>query len=622
MNLVRPDGFADFTRKQLEEWDAQVRAAATELATKTEFDDADMAYSQQLIGWANDNATAFTALPADTSAADTEAARAALAALAPAAGGDDDTDDGNGDEAPADSGDASAAVLKSVESLLNNVADRIRAETPAPSEGPSGGGGSGAAPSVAELAGAGVGQDMPQAVNEPVIAAAADWGNYGNGQRLGDLTELSTAVVSRISQYVSTTGDHRGPVLQTKGAPLPQGVAAGVMSPVPGGYAMTGRTQALSDGNTKHSVARIQRDSIETEMFTLRDAEENQRIAARAQDEWVRQLRTGRQAAIGGTPRDALIAAWCAHPESWYTLCEQWSLDGRLVLPTRQIPRGSVQFATGYDFSTVFTAVGDNTATCAEQEAGLTKTCVEVPCLDADTTCLNVDWLCITADILQRRAWSESVDSFISAALAVKLHKTNARIIAEIAAGSTAATVIAGCDGDGAFEAFMYALQVAKIDGQYNSYMSLSGEWEAIVPAWVLEQLRASVMRRRAIEDPVKADSWMQAQFAKLGYTIHFVYGFQDAHVTTPATGLPGGATPLATLPTEADFIAYPAGTWVLGELPVIELDTIYDSAGLTSNSFTALFVEDGWSALKMCNLSRVYTTTLDPCGCGCASTS
>lgn len=621
--LIRPDSFGDFTREQLEEWDAQVRAAAAELAKRKTFSNDDIEYSTQLVAWANDNAEAFTALSAnDAAAADGDAARAALAALtAPAADADadaDDSADGDGDapEGGDDSGDDSRAVLRSVELLLNNVAERIKSETPPAPEPPTGGGG-GAAPSVADLAGAGVGTDTPDAVNEPVLVAAADFGNYANGQRLGDLAELSGAVKGRLKGYVQSPGGGKGPVLLNK--PTPPNLAAGVMTRVPGGgFSPAGRVQSLSEGHQRHAVARIERDSVHTDEFTVNDAEANALIAAAAQDEWVRQLRTGRMAAIGGTPRDSLIAAWCAHPESWYTLCEQWSLDGRLVLPTRQIPRGSIQFATGFDFSTVFTAVGDNTATCEELETGVTKTCVEVPCLDATTTCLNVDWLCITADILQRRAWGESVDSFISAALAVKLHKTNGRIINQIASGSGSATVINSGNDDSAFESFLYGLQVARIDGQYNSYMSLSGEWEAIAPAWVLEQLRASVMRRRAIEDPVKADSWMQAQFSKLGFTVHFVYGWQDAHVTTPPDNLPGGTTPLDALPTEADFVAYPAGTWVLGELPVIELDTIYDSAGLQSNSFTALFVEDGWSALKMCNLSRLYTVALNPFACGC----
>lgn len=628
--LTRPENFGDFTREQLEEWNAKVIAEATALSTKKgDYSDDDMAYSRDLIAWATESTEALNALPAPTSGDDAAAARAALAALgAPAAtdtegGGDGGDGDGGGEPEPKPDGeggkpDASAAVLASVESLLNSVAERIKIEAPAPAApGPEGGGG-GAAPSVADLAGAGVGGGAPDPEPVgPVMVAAADFGAYTKGQPLGNRTELMGALAGRITNYASPSGGGNGPVLSN---PIDLKAAA-IMKPLPGGgFAPSGQMQLLSGGHQRHGVARIERASAGREEFHPRNEELNREIAQRASDEWVANLRTGRTAAVGGTARDTLIAAWCAPEESLYGVCEQWSLDGRLALPTRTVPRGSIQFAQGYDFSDIYTLVGDNTATCAELEAGVTKTCVEVPCLDADTVCLNVDWLCITADILQRRAWNESVESFISGALAVKMHKTNSRIIAQIAEASGAATVLSSCDADDAFSSFLSGLEVAKTDMGYNQYMSLSGEWEVIVPAWVLPQLRAAVMRRRAIEDPVKADSWMQAQFAKIGFTVHFVYGYQDAHVVTPATGLPGGPTPLAALPTEVDFIVYPGGTWVLGELPVIELDTIYDSAGLQTNSYTALFIEDGWSALQMCALSRQYTVTLDPCGCGCAA--
>jgi len=623
--LKRPENFGDFTPEQLAEWNTKVIAAANELAAKKgDYSDDDLAYSRDLIAWATESTDALNALPAAPTADDAAAARAALTALGTPAAADDSDDDGDGEpepkpdaDGPDGEGDASAAVLKSVETLLNSVADRIKSETPAAPEPPSGGGG-GAAPSVADLAGAGVGTGAPEAEPVgPVMVAAADFGSYAKGQSLGTRGDLMRALAGRVENYATPTRGGSGPVL-TKPVDLK---AAAIMKPLPGGgFAATGQMQLLSGGHQRHGVARIERASAGREEFHPRNEELNREIAQRASDEWVAQLRAGRIAAVGGTARDTLIAAWCAPEESLYGVCEQWSLDGRLALPTRTVPRGSVQFAQGYDFSDIYTLVGDNTATCAELEAGVTKTCVEIPCLDTETVCLNVDWLCITADILQRRAWGESVESFISGALAVKMHKTNSRIIAQIAAASGPATVLASCDDDDAFSSFLAGLDVARYDMGYNQYMSVNAEWEAVVPAWVLPQLRHAVMRRRALEDPVKADSWMQAQFAKLNYTVHFVYGYQDAHVVTPATGLPGGPTALAALPTEADFIAYPAGTWVLGELPVIELDTIYDSAGLQTNSYTALFVEDGWSAMQMCALSRQYTVTLDPCACGCSA--
>lgn len=617
--LKRPENFADLTREQLEEWNAKLIAAARELADKSgEFSPDDVAYSRDLIAWTTESTEALNALPADTTdSGDGDAARAALAAIAQPAPATDDTTDEDDTDSDGDGGadTPDAAVLRSVETLINTIAERVKTETPTPPD--NNGGGGGGAPSVADLAGAGVGTDAPE--GEPagaVMVAAADFGDYTKGTRLNGRTGLMHAVAGRISNYANPTAGGNGPVL-TNPVDLK---AASIVRPLPGGgFGPTGRMQLLSGGHQRHGVARIARGG-ERQEFHPRDEEFNRALADEAAREWVAQLRAGRTAATGGVARDALIAAWCGPDESLWELCERWSLDGRLPLPTRNMPRAGINFAQGYDFADIYTLVGENTATCAELDEGVTKTCVEVPCLDAGNVCLNVDWLCITADILQRRSWGESVESFISGAIAVKLHKTNSRIIAAMAEASGAATILASCDADDAFSSFLSGLEVAKTDMGYNQYMSLSGEWEAVVPAWVLPQLRAAVTRRRGIDDPVKADSWMQAQFAKIGFTIHFVYGYQDAHVVTPPAGLPGGVTPLAALPTEVDFIVYPAGTWVLGELPVIELDTIYDSAGLQTNSYTALFLEDGWAALQMCPLSRQYTATLDPCGCGCSS--
>jgi hypothetical protein len=65
----------------------------------------------------------------------------------------------------------------------------------------------------------------------------------------------------------------------------------------------------------------------------------------------------------------------------------------------------------------------------------------------------------------------------------------------------------------------------------------------------------------------------------------------------------------------------YPAGTWVKAVQDVVALDTIYDSTLLTTNQYTAVFVEDGWAALKMGPLSRRYVVPIDPSGVvGCCS--
>jgi hypothetical protein len=45
----------------------------------------------------------------------------------------------------------------------------------------------------------------------------------------------------------------------------------------------------------------------------------------------------------------------------------------------------------------------------------------------------------------------------------------------------------------------------------------------------------------------------------------------------------------------------YPAGTFVKGTADVISLDTVYDSTDLTSNVYTAAFVEEGVLLAQRC---------------------
>lgn len=610
--LTRPDDLG--TPEARAAWLAAIQAAGrdlTEAARAGTLEAADIEYVNQLRDWATEVRDLNTAASAE---GDQGAALAALESIT----ADDTTDDDEGGEtppapAPAPALDAGTDVVALAERVLtafNEAANRA----PAPAA-PDDNGGGGGAPSVADLAG---GADTPEAEPDrlPAMVAAADiGGGFTSGQAIEDRRTLGDAVRARLAGYgLSRRGS--GPVL-TGSKELPVRSLSGIeVSRAGSNLIMTGRTQVMHTPN-RHGAASIYREVTGTPFGG--DAEANWGIANEAAGEWQARLAAGRRAAIAGTvERDALIAAWCAWSDPVRTLCDQSSTDGMLPAPERTIDRGGVIVAAGggYDFGTIYDAIGDNTATDAELVAGVTKTCIEVPCLDGVDERLNADWLCITASLLQRRAWPESIEAFISMALAAKLQKTNSRFIAAIVAASTAVDPVT-CTGADAFTALFQVIGLAVADMSYRAYMGMPTEFEVVLPAWVREQVRLAVMNRRAIDDPVKADGWMQQQFAKLGVTVHWVYGWQDAHIDTVTPGLPGAATPITALPTEASMLIYPAGTWVKGVAPVVDLDTIYDSTQLASNSYTALFVEDGWLALQVCPYSRVYTVPVDPCLCG-----
>lgn len=626
MPLSRPDNLD--TPEARAAWLEAIRARGAELQAaqaNAPLTEEQLAEARQLTEWSTEVRTL------ETNAAEQAAATDALNALtaeptvpaqAPAPAeettppADNGPDDGGTDVVAG----AEAILAQAVEGFAAALASATT-RIPAPGDTNTGGGGVGTAPTVAELLNSGAPSGEPEGERRLAMVAAADvGGGFTSGQALEDRRMLADAVAARLNGY-GLQNNHSGPVLKG-GRDLPvTTIDAAEVVRMGANVRMTGRAQRMQNPS-RHGAARIMRDET-AEQFGG-DAQENWNIANNAAAEWSARLSAGRQQALTvGVERPGLVAAWCAPSEAWYQLCNQTSLDGQLPLPERTVSRGGIILAEGggYEFGTIYDLIGDNSATDAELTAGVTKTCIEVPCLDTVDERLNADWLCITASLLQRRAWPESIEALIAMALAAKAHKTNSRIIQAIVAASTAVEPLL-CTGQDAFSTLFQGIGLATVDLATRAYMSLGGEFEVVLPVWVREQLRTALINRRAVDDPVKADAWMQQQFAKLGVTVHFVYGWQDAHVTPAPAGFPGAATPIQQLPTEVQFLIYPAGTWIKGVNPVIDLDTIYDSTNLASNQYTALFVEDGWLALQTCPYSRVYTVPVDPCACGCAGTT
>lgn len=625
MPLSRPDNLDNADARAA--WLEAIRARGAELQaaqTTAPLTEDQLAEARQLSEWSAEVRTLDTA--AVENAAAQAAALDALNALAePTVPAQAPAPAEETTPPPADNGpdDGGTGVVAGAEAILAQAAESFAAalasaagRIPAPGD-TSGDGGGGNAPTVAELLNSGAPSGDPDGERRLAMVAAADVGNgFTSGQALEDRRMLADAVAARLQGY-GLQNTHRGPALKMPTTTID---AAEVVR-MGANVTMTGRAQRMQNPS-RHGAARIFRDET-AEQFGG-DSQENWNIANNAAAEWSARLSAGRQQALTvGVERPGLVAAWCAPSEAWYQLCNQTSLDGQLPLPERTVSRGGIILAEGggYEFGTIYDLIGDNTATDAELTAGVTKTCIEVPCLDTVDERLNADWLCITASLLQRRAWPESIEALIAMALAAKAHKTNSRIIQAIVAASTAVEPLL-CTGQDAFSTLFQGIGLATVDLATRAYMSLGGEFEVVLPVWVREQLRTALINRRAVDDPVKADAWMQQQFAKLGVTVHFVYGWQDAHITPAPAGFPGAATPIPALPTEVQFLIYPAGTWIKGVNPVIDLDTIYDSTNLASNQYTALFVEDGWLALQTCPYSRVYTVPVDPCACGCAGTT
>lgn len=320
----------------------------------------------------------------------------------------------------------------------------------------------------------------------------------------------------------------------------------------------------------------------------------------------------------------SLVAAngWCAPSETLYSTCLQISVDGLLDLPEVIARRGGIRHNQGIEFDTIFgTGTGFNILTEAQVIADTPKTCVEIPCPPFVDDRLDVSVLCLTGSILQNRAYPEFVETFVRGALATFAHFVNRSVIAQIVAGSVAVTpsTVDPWASDGSLISNLLGIiEMAIVDIRYRLRLDFNTTIEIVLPFWIRAMMRQDFSRRPGFDGVGLTDAGIQSWFSMRGARVQFVYDWQDSF-SGVATG-PGADTPITTLPAlvtpkQVQFLAYPAGTWVLARLDVIRLENVYDSVNLPQNLVTQLFMEDGFKPMRMCPLSRVYTVNICPSG-------
>jgi len=361
---------------------------------------------------------------------------------------------------------------------------------------------------------------------------------------------------------------------------------------------------AASQG--RHGVAVIKRN-FAPDLIT--DGENDQNVIDHAVDE--KRL-----------PGNSLVAAagWCAPSQTVYDLCELECSDGMIDLPEVQIQRGGLRFTPGPDFASIFNGSGYFHLTEAQVIAGTTKPCMEIDCPAFTDKRLEVEGVCITGAILQRRGYPELVERFIRGAMVAHMHKLNAFKIAQIVAGSTVVDLAPPVDiplDVTATSGLLSAIEMTVVDMKYRNRMCDSATIEIVLPFWARAVVRADLSRRTGVDLVNVSDDMMNAYFTVRKARVQYVYDWQDAF-SGLATG-PGGATALTSWPNTVFFLAYPAGTWLVGTDDTIRLDTIYDSTNLSQNKYTALFTEEGVLVAQVCNGgSRIVEVTF--CGNGATS--
>ena len=292
-------------------------------------------------------------------------------------------------------------------------------------------------------------------------------------------------------------------------------------------------------------------------------------------------------------PGGSLVAAggWCAPSETVYDLCAGETTDGIVSIPEVNVSRGGIKYTRGPDFSDIYDDAGF-CQTEAQAIAGTTKPCQTIECPPFVDVRLEACGLCIKVPILTNAAYPELVQRYTSGSMIAHQHKMNAKVLGALEAGSVAKTATGlGAVSTDTFEAL--TLYAASVREKYR--LGLNSSLEVILPFYVQDILRADISRRNGIEVGPITDAIIAAEFAARKLSVQYAY---DWHPLGEVDAWP------ATFPV----LMYPAGAWIKGTADIINLNAVYDAASLATNTYTALFFEQGILVAPQCYESLVVT--------------
>lgn len=376
-----------------------------------------------------------------------------------------------------------------------------------------------------------------------LVAAADVGGNFTSGQTLESMSQVAEAFIQRSKSF-------------------PQGTA----------YTKGVRHQ--------HQVAQVRRNhAADPDGLYIGNGDF-------ASDQEVFQAAARESRLSGGS----LVAAggWCAPSETLYGIKAMETMDGLIDLPTVGVDRGGINYTPGPDFSDIYTSAGFS-QTEAEAIAGTEKACVEVDCPDFSEVRLDAVGYCVKAPLLTRTAYPEVIQRWLEGTMVANAHKVAARLISSMrtALGTALAPTLTGTPVTwGTLSIIEWVIEM-----QRQAYrLSDSETLEVVAPRWLRAAIRADLANRMGIGKESVSNGDIAQHFSDRGAAVQWVLNYLE--VGTPLTSV--------AYPATAEVMVYPAGTFVRGNADVIQLDTVYDTADLQTNVYTAAFVEDGVLLAKM----------------------
>lgn len=392
----------------------------------------------------------------------------------------------------------------------------------------------------------------------PSFAASANVPGYSSGADLGDFDGVVSAFENRVRAFTA-----------------PQGKVSKAR-------AISGTNQrafGIPSTASRFSVARIQKGENALSTGADRPISEQMAVINEAANE--KRLPKGGLVAAGG---------WCAPSETLYDFCSLETVSGILSIPEVSVSRGGISYTRGPDYAAIAASFGFM-QTEAQAEAGTEKVCYEVECPPFQEIRLDAVGFCITAGVLTNVGYPELVRRVLEIGAVAHAHTVNKYVLDHISTIIGAArnyTEVGSATAD-----VLDAISLQATSLRYSLSLSDTATLEVILPVWAKEIVRADLSRRNGVDLLAVSDAQIQGYFSVRNLAVQWVYDYQ----VLPTTGGTAGQA----WPTTLEAMIYPAGSFVKGTTPVIDLDTIYDSVGLSTNTYTAAFFEEGIFVANTC---------------------
>jgi hypothetical protein len=201
---------------------------------------------------------------------------------------------------------------------------------------------------------------------------------------------------------------------------------------------------------------------------------------------------------------------------------------------------------------------------------------------------MDVVGFCLTNGILTDTAYPELTRRYLEILAVAHAHRVNKYAIDKILASVGAAVPFAGASGATTADYLEgLSFQAWKLRTKYA--MGASATIEGFAPTWAKPVIQADLSRRNGVDMLAITDADINRFLAARNIRLQFVEDY--APLAANATDWP------ATVPT----VLYPSGAFVKATTDVIDLDTIYDSVGLSTNTYTAAFFEEGILVVNRC---------------------